>query len=244
MKDKIPINVKNASTDPRVGKQIEPVLEAFAWAPIVIQDEVLGAISVYNLESKRPISDEEVDDLVLFANQAAHFVESTRFLISPVAESILPTAMKYKIERGESYLVEGKEPAEAFEIFKDAVTHGIQGFAICRIHPMKVRRRHGLKKTPILWLSTIETDNSVDPKDLAKINHILNEFLKRASNSIILLEGIEYLTIQNSFGKVIKALHSLNDYVIMSDSRLLVPVNPKTLEKKEVSILEKEFNVF
>lgn len=244
VREKTSINIENASTNPRVHKQIEPVLEAFAWVPIMIKDTVLGAISVYNLESKRPISDEEVDDLVLFANQAAHFVESTRFLISPVAENTLTTEMKYKIEIGESYLVEGKEPSEAFEIFKDAVTHGAQGFAICRIHPAKVRRRHGLKKTPIMWLSTTEADNSLDPKDLAKINHMLNEFLKRASNSIILLEGIEYLTIQNSFEKVIKALHSLNDYIVMSNSRLLVPVNPKTLEKKEVSILEKEFNVF
>lgn len=244
VRDKTPINVQKASSNHRVRKQIEPVLESFAWVPIVIQDTVLGAISVYNLKSERPISDEEVDDLVLFANQAAHFVESTRFLISPVAESKLTTEMKYKVELGESYLVEGKEPSEAFEIFKDAVTHGVQGFAICRIHPKKVRSRYDLKKTPILWLSTIETEDSVDPKDLAKINHMLNEFFKRASNPIILLEGLEYLIIQNSFEKVIKALHSLNDYVIMSNSRLLVPLNPKTLEKKEVSILEKEFQIF
>jgi hypothetical protein len=239
---KKPINIKEASKS--VTKQIDPVLESFAWVPIMTQDEVLGVISVYNQTTGRPISDEQLDDLLLFANQAAHFVESTRFLFSPVVENTLPTEMKYKLESGESYLVESAQPTEAFDIFRDAVTHGIQGFSICRMHPKKVRHRFDLKKTPILWLSTIEAEDSVDPKDLAKINHMLNEFLKRASDCILLVEGLEYLIIQNNFEKVVKALHSLNDYVTVSNSRLLVPINPKTLSEKELSILEKEFMVF
>lgn len=239
---KKPINIKEASRS--VTKQIDPVLESFAWVPIMTQDEVLGVISVYNQTTGRPISDEQLDDLLLFANQAAHFVESTRFLFSPVVENTLPTEMKYKLESGESYLVESAQPTEAFDIFRDAVTHGIQGFSICRMHPKKVRHRFDLKKTPIVWLSTIEAEDSVDPKDLAKINHMLNEFLKRASDCILLVEGLEYLIIQNNFEKVVKALHSLNDYVTVSNSRLLVPINPKTLSEKELSILEKEFMVF
>ncbi|MBU7018751.1 MAG: DUF835 domain-containing protein [Theionarchaea archaeon] len=241
---KKPINIREASTNNRVKKQIEPILESFAWVPIMTQDEVLGVISVYNRTSGRPISDEELDDLLLFANQAASFVESTRFLVSPAVENTLKSEMKYQIEPGESYLVENHDPAEAFDIFMDAVTHGIQGFSICRIHPKKVRGKYGLKKTLILWLSTIEAEDSIDPRDLAKINHLLSEFLKRATDSIILLEGIEYLIIQNSFEKVIKAMHSLNDYITLFGSRLLVPVSPRTLSEKELSILEKEFRVY
>lgn len=241
---KEPINVQGASSDHRVKKQIEPILENFAWVPIMTQNEVLGAISVYNKKSGAPVSDEELEDLLLFANQAAHFVESTRFLISPAVEKTLKSAMKYHIEPGESCLIESHDPVEAFEIFKDAVTHGIQGFSICRTHPKKVRGKYQLERTPILWLSTIETGDSVDPKDLAKINHLVNQFLKRATDSIVLLEGIEYLIIQNNFEKVIKALNSLNDYITISGSRLLVPVSPKTLSEKELSILEKEFRVY
>ncbi len=242
--EKSPINIREASRDGRVKKQIEPVLESFAWVPIISQHEVLGAISVYNRKSGNSINDEELEDLLLFANQAAHYVESTRFLISPAVENTLSSEMKYHIEPGESYLIESHQPAEAFDIFIDAVTHGMQGFSICRIHPKRVKRKYGLKKTPILWLSTIETEDSVDPKDLAKITHLLHEFLKRATNSVILLEGIEYLIIQNNFEKVIKALHSLNDYITIASSRLLVPISPKTLSEKELSILEKEFRIF
>jgi PAS domain S-box-containing protein len=241
---KEPINIRGASTDHRVKKQIEPILENFAWVPIMTQNEVLGAISVYNRKSETPISDEEVEDLMLFASQAAHFVENTRFLISPAVENTLKSAMKYTLEPGESYLIESHDTAEVFDIFRDAVIHGIQGFSICRTHPKKVRGKYQLKKTPILWLSTIGTGDSVDPKDLAKINHLVNEFLKRAIDSVVLLEGIEYLIIQNNFEKVIKALNSLNDYITISGSRLLVPVSPKTLSEKELSILEKEFKVF
>ncbi len=238
-----PVNIREASKDPRVKKQIEPIMESFAWIPIMTQDDVLGAISVFNKKSGKPISNDDLDDVVLFANQAAHFVVSTRSLITPAVEKTLSSKMKYDLRAGESYLVEDTQPAEAFDIFLDAVTHGIQGFSICRIHPKKVRHKYGLKKTPILWLSTIGTEDAIDPKDLAKINHILNEFLKRAEDSVILLEGVEYLIIQNSFDKVIKALHSLNDYITIFGSRLLIPVNPKTLDERELSILEKEFRV-
>ena len=241
---KRPINIREASTNHRVKKQIKPVLEAFAWVPIMTQDTILGVISVYNKTSRKPISDEELDDLLLFANQAASFVESTRSLISPAVENTLKSEMKYTLERGESYLIESQDPGDAFDIFIDAVTHGIQGFSICRIHPKKVKGKYGLKKTPILWLSTIETEDSVDPRDLAKINHLLSDFLKRATDSMILLEGVEYLIIQNTFEKVIKALHSLNDYITLNGSRLLVPVSPRTLSEKELSILEKEFRIY
>ncbi|MGD2248078.1 MAG: DUF835 domain-containing protein [Candidatus Methanofastidiosia archaeon] len=242
IKEKRPINVKKASVE--VEKQIEPVLESFAWIPIMTQDEVLGAISVYNLHSETPIFDDDIDDLLLFANQAAHFVESTRFLIHPAVESTLDTKMKYNLESGESYIIKSKNAVEAFDIFLDAVTHGIQGFSICRIHPKKVTKKYNLEKTPVLWLSTMETENSIDPKDLAKINHIFNEFVKRATDSILLLEGLEYLIIQNDFDKVIKAMHNLNDYITINNSRLLVPVNPMILSEKELSLLEKEFKIF
>ena len=238
-----PVNIHEASKDPQVKKQIEPVMESFAWIPIMTQDDVLGAISVFNKKSGKPISNDDLDDVVLFANQAAHFVVSTRSSITPAVEKTLSSKMKYDLREGESYLIEDAQPAEAFDIFLDAVTHGIQGFSICRIHPKKVRHKYGLKKTPIMWLSTIGTEDAIDPKDLAKINHILNEFLKRAEDSVILLEGVEYLIIQNSFDKVIKALHSLNDYITIFGSRLLIPVNPKTLDERELSILEKEFRV-
>lgn len=241
---KKPIDIQHASTDSRVKKQIEPIMESFAWVPIMIQDEVLGAISGYNKTSGKPISYDELDDLMLFANQAASFVESTRFLITPAVENTLSSTMKYHLEAGESFLFESKQSTEAFDAFIDAVTHGIEGFSICRMHPQKVRRRYELKKTPILWLSTSGAEDSLDPKDLAKINHLLNEFLRRATNSVILLEGIEYLIIQNSFEKVIKTLHSLNDHITMSNSRLLLPVDPNTLSEKEMSILKKEFRIF
>jgi hypothetical protein len=242
--EKIPINITQASTNHRVKKQIQPVLESFAWVPILTQEEVLGVISVFNGTSGVPVSHEELDDLLLFANQAAHFVESTRFLINPAVEKTLKSEMKYSLDMGESYLIEGPQPIESFDIFLDCVTHGIQGFSICRTHPKKMRQKYGLKKTPILWLSTSGAENTIDPKDLAKINHIINEFLKRASDSIVLLEGIEYLIIQNDFERVIKTIHSLNDYITISNSRLLVPVNPMTLSEKELSILEKEFRIF
>ena len=241
---KKPINIKKASTDPQVKKQIEPLLESFAWIPIIHQQEVLGAICVYNHSSRKHVSDDEIGDLVLFANQVAHFVETTRFQISPVSEGTSPSEVRYTLNSGDCYLIESTQSDQAYDIFVDAVTHGLQGFSLSRIHPKKIKQTYGLEKTPLFWLSTTKTDYSIHPLDIAKSNYYIYEFVKKATNSIILIDGIEYLALYNDFLKVLKALHTLKDYITIHNSRLIMPVNPGTFSEKELQLLKKEFRVF
>ncbi|MBU7032911.1 MAG: DUF835 domain-containing protein [Theionarchaea archaeon] len=244
LNQKKPINIKEASADLRVKKQIEPFLESYAWIPIIHQQDALGAICVYNHSSLQQISDDEIGDLVLFADQAAHFVETTRFQISPVSEGTSPSEMKYTLNPGDCYLVESAQSDQAYEIFVDAVTHGLQGFSLSRIHPKKIKQTYGLEKTPLFWLSTTKTDYSVHPMDIAKSNFYIHEFAKKATNSIILIDGIEYMILHNDFLNVLKALNTLKDYITLYNSRLIIPINPGTFTEKELQLLRKEFSIF
>ncbi|MFQ5891878.1 MAG: DUF835 domain-containing protein, partial [Candidatus Methanofastidiosia archaeon] len=83
-------------------------------------------------------------------------------------------------------------------------------------------------------------EESIDSQDLSKMNHIIGEFLKKAEDSVVLLEGIEYLITENDFERVLKNLHTLKDYVVLSNSRLIVSLNPNTLSERELSLLERE----
>lgn len=76
------------------------------------------------------------------------------------------------------------------------------------------------------------------------MNHIITEFLHKAEDAVVLLEGLEYLITENDFPHVIKALHALSDAIVLANARLLLPFNPKTISEKELSILEREFSPF
>ncbi|MFQ6087991.1 MAG: PAS domain S-box protein [Candidatus Methanofastidiosia archaeon] len=243
LREKKPINIKDAFKDERVKKQIGREIKAFAWIPLLAKDEVLGLIAVDNEESGREITKEDIDSLVLFANQSAIFIDKMRYLVEPTIEKRLPTKLKYDLSSMESYLILEERSEKSFAIFVDMVTHGIQGFCVSRMHPKVLKRRYGLKKTPMIWLSNIGVRESIDSQDLGKMTHIVSEFLKRAQDSVVLLEGVEYLITENSFERVLKMLHSLNDQIMITNARLLLPLNPKTLSEREFNILKKDFRV-
>jgi archaellum biogenesis ATPase FlaH len=60
---------------------------------------------------------------------------------------------------------------------------------------------------------------------------------------VVIVEGMEYLIVQNDFETVLKLLHTLSDYVTTSQSILLVPVNPDALPHHQYVMLRRAFNV-
>ena len=243
VKEKRAINIKDGATDSRVEAQVGTQMSSFAWVPILSQNEALGAIGVANPESGTPIDDEDVEILILYANAAALFLEKTRYLVSPAIEKRLSTQLKYKLPPMEGFLIFEEKADHAFDVFCDLVTHGMEGFCMSRMAPDLIRKKYRLEKTPIMWLSHSSTKESIDPQDLGKMNHIITEFLHKAEDGVVLLEGLEYLITENDFPRVIKALHALSDAIVLSNARLILPFNPKTLSEKELSILEREFNM-
>jgi GAF domain-containing protein len=243
VKEKRAINIKDGATDSRVEAQVGTQMSSFAWVPILSQNEALGAIGVANPESGTPIDDEGVEILILYANAAALFLEKTRYLVSPAIEKRLSTQLKYKLPPMEGFLIFEEKADHAFDVFCDLVTHGMEGFCMSRMAPDLIRKKYRLEKTPIMWLSHSSTKESIDPQDLGKMNHIITEFLHKAEDGVVLLEGLEYLITENDFPRVIKALHALSDAIVLSNARLILPFNPKTLSEKELSILEREFNM-
>ncbi|MDI6917845.1 MAG: DUF835 domain-containing protein [Thermoplasmatales archaeon] len=155
-------------------------------------------------------------------------------------EARIETAMKYDIKPGFSYLVEEERAELAFDIFKDFVQHDVPGLCITRMHLDKVRETFGLVKTPILWLSKTPGENNLSPTDLGMLRHTILEYLDKSGESIVLLDGLEYLITNNGFPLVLKYLDDINESVMMSKSGLIIPVDPRTLEEKELALLERD----
>ena len=157
----------------------------------------------------------------------------------------IPTP-KFKLMVGGIYLVlehSDNEAGSGLKIFKDILRTGSPGLLITRTFPEKVVKKYKLGDIPVVWLSRSNKKNSLSPTNLGAIVEELKDFAKQNKDSIIMFDGLEYLTVHNEFDRVLKFVHSLEDEIAMHESRLIISLNPSTLPKKKVALLSKEMRV-
>lgn len=164
--------------------------------------------------------------------------------IKAVAEKRSYAKMRHRLDEGKTYLVNEEKPVKSNEIFVDLVTHGISGLYITRQNPQQIRKAYELERTPIIWLTKEKTEEkSIEPTDLVELSHTMKEFIKEVDESIILLDGLEYLIVQNGYNEILQFVQSLKDSISMSNSRLVIPLDPSTIDTQQLHLLKREMNV-
>ncbi|MFQ6089397.1 MAG: DUF835 domain-containing protein [Candidatus Methanofastidiosia archaeon] len=194
-------------------------------APL-LQYEVVGTASTFSL----------LNNIII-----AYLILKYRIMIEPKAERITKAKPTYDLRRGFSYFIKEETLDFGPEVFLDLVTHGVEGLYVTRKYPKRLRERYNLQKIPFIWITSVESAESIQPEYLEKLIYYICEFLKRARNSAVYIDCLSYLIVQNDFQTVLKFLHSLNDHIVLNNSRLLISLDSKALSVKEMSLLEKEF---
>jgi hypothetical protein len=165
-------------------------------------------------------------------------------LLTPVPEAHLKTKTTWELPRGYSYLVEERTPSLCFEVFKDLVTHGYQGLCITRTMPNKVRSQYGLEKTPILWLTRVaDSKDTLRPYPVGKISETVQLFISAGKNTVVLLDGVEYLVMHNDFKTVLTSLQDLNEYIAQHDSILILPADAEAMEPRQFALLRRDLRM-
>ena len=157
-------------------------------------------------------------------------------------ESILKIKIS-DIEKGIGYLVMEENPAKSYNLFSELISQDHEGLCITRTFPKRVREKHELEGAKILWLSRWGDEDSILPTNLGAVLRHAKEFIEKNKNSVILLDGLEYLIVHNDFQKVLKLVHALNELAAINDARLLIPLNPFTLDEDRVALLKRDFKV-
>jgi len=166
-------------------------------------------------------------------------------VLRPSIQRESETIRKYNLESGYSYLIKEEIPDQAFDIFVDAVKHGVPSLCVTREYPEKVKDKHDLKGIPFLWLSMDqEKTYARDPSNLALIYSDLKTFISENKNCVVLFLGLEYLVSQNGFAKVLKLLQHVNDKIAVTDSVLIASMSPLTIPETDLKMLEKEMRSF
>lgn len=143
------------------------------------------------------------------------------------------------ITKSSTYLTLEKTSDRSFRLFKQVIDTGMEGLCVTRDYPEKVKKKYGLENVSMIWLSNVDRQDVIRPKNLEKFSLKLEKFLTD-KGGIILLNGLEYLITNNEFRTVLHLIQSIKDQVAINDSILMIPVNPTTLEEHQLDLLESE----
>ena len=160
------------------------------------------------------------------------------------APARLSISRKYDLRPGRSYIVQESPPHMSFDAFVNLVstspsggTGKTVGLAVTRQHPDLVREKYGLEDTPVYWLATRAGDKVISPTNLGILTNMLVKFAEETADGIILLDGIEYLVSNNDFNRVLRMVDQVNDNITQSGCRLVLPVDPRAFDQKELALL-------
>lgn len=119
---------------------------------------------------------------------------------------------------------------------------GRAGLVVSRTPRHVLKEKLKLEQTPMLWLTKIDGKDNIHPLRLEFLLQTLVDFMKSGNTpKVILLDGIEYLMIENGFEPVFKFLAALNDYALLNNTIILVPLDESAVEKRHVNLLKREF---
>lgn len=149
------------------------------------------------------------------------------------------------LKEGYNYLLLEDEGSETYSVFSDFLEEGAEGIVITTNIPTKIEERYSIRNSKIKWITDHESENYsiLNPQRLDfEITRCIKNFADKNERAVILLDGLEYLVVENGFEKVSKFIKKATDMVSVNAATFLVHVNPNSFASSELSILKKEFD--
>jgi hypothetical protein len=150
------------------------------------------------------------------------------------------------ITEGRGYIVEDPTGARSFEIFAELISPkegdgARSGYVLSREHPSRIRSKYMLRDTPITWIASTSGESVIAPSKASLIAQGIMDFLSKSRNGIVLFDGIESIILSNDFHRSVKMLEQLNDFVMQYRGVLLIPIDPKAFDPRELAVISRNF---
>src|SRR4030067_432997 len=120
--------------------------------------------------------------------------------LAPVQETRKEIMRDVKALPGHAYLIEEERPMYSNVLLSHKMDEGYAGLVVTRMNPRRIRDE--FKVAPeILWLTDKEsTQEKTVPPSLEMIIHVIQEFMSAEEKGMIVLDGIQYLVSNTTFG--------------------------------------------
>ena len=147
------------------------------------------------------------------------------------------------LEPGACYLIKERKAESSYRLFS-RLTRKTPGLVISRQFPDRVRRERGVVDSRVIWLSHTPGQDYHNPTALGSLAKLISGFIDENEGvATILLEGIEYLSVNNGFLQTLMFVEHVNEFVMQRKAIVLIPVSPDALEEKELALLERNVTV-
>jgi hypothetical protein len=165
----------------------------------------------------------------------------SRFFV-PAPEAELRTKPKFALETGRGYLVKEEKASPGLVVFIDQVKHGAFGLWITSLSP-KQGNRYGLRRTPIVYLSTdhIMGEMALPPNKLDKMIMLVSNYLIHAQvrRAVVYIDCFAELVMVNGFGRSMDFLKKMTELCSRNNSNLIVQVDLNRFKKEQLDEVEK-----
>ena len=147
------------------------------------------------------------------------------------------------LEQGLCYIVRERKPFLAFALFENEVSAGLPGLCVTRQFPDKLRDAFNMGAARVIWLSHTPGNDHHNPTSIGTLATLISSFVERYERCIVIIDGLEYLVINNGFQQVLRFMEHVNEQVMQSKSNVLIPISPGAFSEKELALLERNVEV-
>ncbi|MGD0057245.1 MAG: DUF835 domain-containing protein [Methanomassiliicoccales archaeon] len=147
--------------------------------------------------------------------------------------------MSVELRPGYMYIFKARKPDRIFRFHKDFVKAGSTVLCVTRLHPDQLKEDFGISKEEVLWLSNSVGVRNVNPQNVGILTDSLIRFFENSPKAVIILDGLEYLVMQNDFDKVLRFVNYIYEAVSMNRGTLVTTIDPRAFSTRELAFLEK-----
>ena len=149
-------------------------------------------------------------------------------------------AIPFPLEEGVCYLVRGKSVDSTFRLAEHHADQGVPVLCVSRIFPDRLHVRYGLANATLWWISESPGEGYFDPTAVSTLSNAIEGFIDaHPDGCIVVLDGVEFISMNIGFTKTLQFIEHLNEYVMPRRATMLVTIDPECFEPKEFARLDR-----
>jgi len=146
-----------------------------------------------------------------------------------------------KLLKGNSYFISDKSNRSALEFFVGlTIISGYKGLFITRATPDIIKSMIPSKDIQVALLSQEKMGGFDNIQDLDGLIAMIEEFSRKNTDSVVLLDRVDYLLTIFSFEQFAQTLYQINNIISKNRSILLLHLNPSVVDSRKLAIIEEE----
>ncbi len=139
---------------------------------------------------------------------------------------------------GRTYFMVDQRLNRILTIARDLISSGSNVLYVSRFHPDLICERSD-KEVQTIWLSERPGSKSVPPDQLSRLAQSIAAFVGKNPSPVVLIDGIEYLSLFNDFSRLQMFIEQVNDIVMESRAILLIAVDPRLFDPRSLAKLQR-----